>query len=228
MTNALSPNRIKFQSLPEKIRSWLTSDTATEKVISINKRFNISGDRVKIIPRTITRLVIGLISAENLVSEIQKELMVSLEEATKISSEIRNDILSPIADYLKSSQKINIDILPIVKKIAATSSQKQIAPVAKTDKVGPTSPFMLHEEEPAKPLPQSQTKESFSFHVPVDIKPAAKPAPARFGSSFEDALQKQPEKQMSKGGDDPKVVHYHSYRSFPKLVEEEPAKKVNR
>lgn len=241
----------KFKLLPEAMRNWLTSDKTTNAIIDINQRLNIYGEKLRVIPWTITRLSVGDLPPGQFVSEIQNKLAIPQSEAEKIAREIKEKILNPISFGLKNVSRIDIGIIPgatptsnelsvgmelrpLSQTVGTTPEPVvNLRPAVKTEPVKvpampkipgtEAKPFMLHEETVSKPLPQ-QNKESFSFHIPVNIPSTPRPAPAKFGSSFEDILKKPAEPNVATGGDNPKVVHYHAYRSLPKLTEKQPRK----
>ena len=63
--------KLPFETLPEPIRDWLTSDRATGIIISINQRENLVDEDIKIIPRLITQLVTGEVHPRNFTAELK-------------------------------------------------------------------------------------------------------------------------------------------------------------
>lgn len=234
---------LSFQELPEAIRTWLTSNEVTDVVVGLNKQFSVRGEKIKVISRIGTRLVIGAIKPEEFLIALKNELELPEGAVQEIAGRLKGEVFKPIADGLKNVIGVDIDKIPVQAKNINTPP-KQPAPRPIQDVIPVTSiapalpatnyklqadkkPFMLHEETPVTPLPAQPAgqRESFSFHVPINYKPETRPAPAKFGASFEEQIKKPaspPAPKPSFAGDKPKVVHYHSYRSFPFLTEKKP------
>ena len=109
-----------FSLLPEAIRTWLTSDLVVNSIIELNKRLSTRGGKIRIVPKMITRLVVGIIKPEQFVEELKNELQIPPEDVKKISAEIKGSILRPIAAALKNTQNIDIDKIPVEEIKPAT------------------------------------------------------------------------------------------------------------
>ena len=82
----------KFPELPEKIREWLTSERVTYTIIEINKKLDLFGNSLSVIPNLITRLVTQNLEPKNFIQELEDGLGLDGGQAVEISKEIVDTI----------------------------------------------------------------------------------------------------------------------------------------
>lgn len=93
----------KFIDLPEKVREWLTSERVTFTIIELNKKLDLIGNSLSVIPNLVTRLVTNNLEPKNFIQELEDGLGLDSEQAVEISKEIVEKILKPIDLQLKET-----------------------------------------------------------------------------------------------------------------------------
>lgn len=93
----------KFSELPEKIREWLTSERVTYMIIEMNKKLDLFGNSLSVIPNLITRLATKNLEPKNFIQELENGLGLDNEQAQEISREIVEKILRPVDLPLKET-----------------------------------------------------------------------------------------------------------------------------
>lgn len=92
-----------FMELPERVRDWLTSERVTYTIIEINKKLDLFGSLLTVIPNLITKLVTKNLDPKNFTKELEDGLGIDNEQAQGISREIVEKILRPIDLPLKET-----------------------------------------------------------------------------------------------------------------------------
>lgn len=92
-----------FLELPEKVRDWLTSERATYTIIEINKKLDLFGSLLSVIPNLITRLVTKNLDPRNFTKELGDGLGLDDDQAKQVTQEIVEKILRPIDLPLKEA-----------------------------------------------------------------------------------------------------------------------------
>gem|GEM_PF-3528376 len=106
-----------FKTLPEDVREWLASERATYSIIDLNKRLNITEERVKIIPRLILRLVTQDLDARDFVSTLAIKLNISDSAAKIITKEIETKILHQVEESLRVGAGVDVGMLHFGKEV---------------------------------------------------------------------------------------------------------------
>lgn len=168
----------RFLELPSRIKEWLTSERATFIVIEINKRLELVGEDLKIIPRLIARLVIKDLAPENFISELSKQLRIEGNAAETITQDIFQRILRPIDMFLKEinvfpelifgkGQKIPPQPLRIVPPIPPS-----VSPIPR-----PAPSIPLTSPRPTPPTPPTAPSTIPIVRVPINIMESKSPLP---------------------------------------------------
>lgn len=92
-----------FLELPERVRDWLTSERATYTIIEINKKLDLFGSLLSVIPNLITRLVTKNLDPKNFIKELGDGLGLDDDQAKQVTQEIVEKILRPIDLPLKEA-----------------------------------------------------------------------------------------------------------------------------
>ncbi|PIT92714.1 MAG: hypothetical protein COU08_00940 [Candidatus Harrisonbacteria bacterium CG10_big_fil_rev_8_21_14_0_10_42_17] len=110
MSQPTSAERIRsaFLELSEPVRDWLTSDRASALVIAMNKKLDLFGSDISVIPRLITRLVVGDIHPKNFPAMLAGELGIDFPQAQELAKEIDEEILRPIANQLRDEAEVEV------------------------------------------------------------------------------------------------------------------------
>ncbi len=168
-----------FSLLPEAIRVWLTSDQVVDTVTLLNDKNHIPPGKLRIIPRDITRLVVGIIQPKEFVDQLKKDLGLPVEITQKIAAEIKGKILNPIAVALKNTTGIDISFIPVeaiggekIPPIGAPTPAQPLQP-AQTPTSTPTSTVPVAPVQPGPEQPKARVI-SFSNNVAVS-RPAPTP-----------------------------------------------------
>lgn len=169
-----------FNELPEKIRDWLTSERATYAVVEINKKLEIFGEALRVIPGLITRLVVKQLEPKDFAGELSEKLGLSNAEAAETAREIFEKILKPIDLQLKEVGVFSGLIFarttqtppPPPTTSAPTTPTFQTPPIPSIQR--PVPP-LIQTQEAAHP-PQSQNPPSI-VKIPINVTTPRPPLP---------------------------------------------------
>ncbi|MBI1961013.1 MAG: hypothetical protein HYS43_01935 [Candidatus Liptonbacteria bacterium] len=91
----------QFDGLPKEIRTWLSSDRATQLVRGISSSLNLTKEESRrIVPRAILRLVTGDLAPQDFIDDVSIDFDISRSSARIIAEEIDKRILKPIDKQL--------------------------------------------------------------------------------------------------------------------------------
>lgn len=166
--------RKTFQNLPQPVQNWLTSDTVTAVIVDINRRLDLEGELLRILPTVILRLVVKDIKPENFIPELSKELDLDFSQASAVAKDVEEKILGKIETILRTN--VGIDTKLIYNAKPEILSPK-IQPPAPPAVIAPVTPPLT-----PKPAPPSVP--------PQPIKPA--PSAVQLGDQSFDGAQDKP------------------------------------
>ena len=89
-------DKTNFEDLPQGIRDWDSSLSATYLILEINKRLGVQEEKEDVISRLIYKLLVKEIKPENFINELSKELEINFQTAKSISEDIISKVLNPI------------------------------------------------------------------------------------------------------------------------------------
>jgi hypothetical protein len=174
--------RKSFESLPQPIKDWLTSEQTTLRIIEINKRVDVTGNTLSVIPKLILRLVIKDLNPRNFIDEIRRGLDVTDETAKTITQEIEQAILRPIAINLR--REVGIDINEIYSPPTVPTRPAPVPPMPtvttppvptpvppRPTPIPPTIPPASKPSTPPPPPPPPPIK------IPINVQPSKPPLP---------------------------------------------------
>ncbi len=98
----------KFQSLPEKIKEWLSSTEAFYTTEEIIQKFNIEFEKETVIPELVFRLCVKDLDPLDFIYELSQKLGAEFNQAKTIAEEIEEKILKPIKFDLRKDTDIDI------------------------------------------------------------------------------------------------------------------------
>lgn len=210
-----------FYLLPEAIKSWLTSDRVVEVIEHINQENQFFGERLPIIARDITRLVLAMTPPETFVKSLATDLKISEEKAGEVAAIIKDKILAPITIGLKTVQGVDIEKIntpkggvdslsqqkPSISAFAqtrrgsladstpATQSPKQTAPASAVPDLAP-------KQQPQRPdlksdTNQQTTEKPFMLHEEAPKQPSTESAGQAFRFELPHSSSGQPQKQAA-------------------------------
>ncbi len=165
----------EFKSLPEQVRSWLSSSVATTIISRINKRLGITDrDKMRIIPSSVLRIVLSDLLPDNLYGELLIQLNLNDVVATSLTKEIEETIFRPIELTLRN--QVGIDTKAILsgigRQLPSSSPQPIQTPVA--IRVEPTG----HPEAQPKDLEILRSTQNDSRNpAPASVNPPIRQIP---------------------------------------------------
>ena len=169
---------IPFATLQKGIRDWLQSDIVTDVIVLLNERYGAFGSEVRILPRLITRLAVGMTPPELFTKELGHYLAFMKEEDTyKLAFDIKSRIFKPIRAVLKSSYDIDTD--KIITTPPLSKSQPRVMKIetpvdSRPDVPAPLPAAPTAVRQPTPPAPKAHVMEI--QHV-VDLRRPAAQAP---------------------------------------------------
>jgi|SRR3989344_483917 len=94
------PLQHALQNVPRELKDWFGSESITYKISELNKRFNFTGGKIGVIPRSTLRLEVKDLSPKNFTETISNELGISPSSARGLAKEISQKILEPMKRQL--------------------------------------------------------------------------------------------------------------------------------
>jgi hypothetical protein len=134
-----------FQSLPEAIKTWLASDHCAIYVSEINKKLGLKGNRRRIIPTLVLRLVTQDLEPQDFIKELAGELNVSYPIAKSLTEEIEAKILHPIELGLRRDVGVDIKLIYFEETAEKSIPTAPITPKpspAPTPSISPFAPVI--------------------------------------------------------------------------------------
>lgn len=169
---------LAFQSLPDSIRQWLASDSTTLAVSEINNRLGLKGDKRRIIPSLILRLVVQDLDPMDFINDLSHELDISFENSKTLTQDIEAKILKNAETMLRNETGVDFSLVYFGKPGPKKSYEIPTVPVAPSPQPEPSSqppepaPINIAKQAPAAPLSEQEP-------APLTKIPEAKiPAPA--------------------------------------------------
>ena len=113
-----------YQSLPEQVRDWLSSDSVTFAIAETNTRLGLKEWRRRIIPTLVLRLIVQDIEPTDFINDLSRELNVSFQTAKAIAEDIETKVLKPIENELRREVGVDIKLIYFGKP----GSRNSVAP----------------------------------------------------------------------------------------------------
>src|SRR3989344_286811 len=154
---------IEFLDLSEPIRTWLASSEIVYVIVDINRKLNFKGEKMRVIPTLVLRLVLNDLPPENFVSELGDKLGLSFSAAKILAQEIEERVLRPIEVPLRN--EIGIDI----KAIYLNAEQSAPTPPSPAPSFSVERPVPIRTVTPPVPAPRP-------YVPPPPIPPVASPS----------------------------------------------------
>ena len=196
-TEAQTPQKgIPFATLQKGIQDWLKSDIVTDVIITLNERYGAFGSEVRILPRLITRVSVGMTPPELFTKELGHYLaFLEPADAARLAFEVKSRIFKPIHAALKAGYDIDTDKIitvvppatPVARtmKLESTPAPKPPTPPAvRQIPVAPRAPAVpqpkarimeiQHVIDLRKPSPQAASTPVKKVASPVPPAPAAR------------------------------------------------------
>lgn len=162
----------QFLELPEKVRDWLTSERVTYTIIEINKKLDLFGGLLTVIPNLITKLVTKNLDPKNFIKELRDGLGLDDDQAQQFGREIVEKILRPIDLPLKETG-VFIGLVYGTTRTAAPTTPTQPPPPPKPAvPIPPVTPAPTPPAPPTGAAPAPQV-----FKVPINITESKPPLP---------------------------------------------------
>ena len=162
-----------FESLAPGVRDWVTSSDASSIIIEINDRYKNDGGFAVVIPRLITRLLIGSLAVEEFHRALAYYLpLLNERQVADICLAIKNRILRPVGNSLFGLYAINLERLktaPVPFTLPVPSAR---VVVAEKTIVRPPVPASTPRSVPVAP-PQPKARIMEMSGNMVDLRRAA-------------------------------------------------------
>jgi hypothetical protein len=113
-----------YEKLPSELKEAIFSEETADSIWDICSRNGIEDERISAIAKYTGRVLMGLLSPNDLEDALKKELKVEKEAAKKISQEINRFILYPVKARLEELYKI--EIAPVAGTPVRPPSGKKI------------------------------------------------------------------------------------------------------
>ncbi len=107
---ALTPQQEILETVPQSIRSWLSSDTVIAFLQGLAKRLGLHRERARVLPFALFRLVIKDIHPAEFINTLSEELIIGHESARTIAAELVMHVLAPIKPAL-DAWGVNVDLV---------------------------------------------------------------------------------------------------------------------
>lgn len=171
----------RYQELPEDLKSAMMSVSSAEIVYEIGKRYNLDIEKIGILAEEVGYIMLGLVEADNFVSDIKKLLVLEEGPALEIAREVNNKIFLPVRETLKN---IYGDNFP--ENITATEPKPKEEPAGIISQAAARPPESLPvqtPEEPAEAALEEPEPEKTETEEPAPAPsavegPAPEPIPA--------------------------------------------------
>jgi len=104
----------KYQNLPEKIRDYFADETTINRLIVLEKKYQLSFDQINRLIRILRRILIREIKLADLPQALEKELILDNQTAEVFARELIEQIFKPIAEILRVfyNQPLSMDNKP--------------------------------------------------------------------------------------------------------------------
>ena len=161
-----------FNSLPRRIKEWLSSEPVSYLIHDINNRFDFKNEKVVIIPNLILYLVVKNLDPLNFLYELSQKLSINFDQAKKIAGEIEESILKPVKMDLRD---IGINIQMIQYGKPELQNIEKPAPSTLTSASTETVPLRPTVQASAMPhVPMQKSFKDFVIRKPGEVIPETK------------------------------------------------------
>lgn len=168
-----------FLELPEKVRDWLTSERVTYTIIEINKKLDLFGNLLTVIPNLITKLVTKNLDPKDFTKELEDGLGLDSEQAQQVTQEIVSKILRPIDLPLKETG-VFIGLIYALPSEALAKGGATTPSAPTPTSTQPTPPAPPRPQPPVLPSPAPQVPPIVKIPINVTTpKPPLPPIPPR-------------------------------------------------
>jgi hypothetical protein len=209
----------RFEKLPERVRTILTSPTIAKQINGLRERHELHIDSAGTLMEEVAFVLLGLTTPNNFVHELKKELDLPTETIEKIATEINDIVFKPIHDELvgKNLEKEGDERNALLKEIegedVSTPKDAPMLPkqflaektplpkndsVAENEKMPPTIPNNLPSLEHL-----DIAKEKLSENVALKREKEIVPPSAATPKELSAAANEEPLEKKSYGGQDP-------------------------
>ena len=156
-----------FDALPETIKDWMASDQVTVYISEINKKLGLKGEKRRVIPQLVIRLVLKDLEPTNFISELSQALSMNPQAAKALTQEIEQKIFNPIAQGLRRDVGVDVKLIHLGK---SGTGEEIPAPLIVEEEPGVPAPFSLQEKPEALPSPAIERGQK-----PLTVEPETEP-----------------------------------------------------
>lgn len=151
----------RYDSLPDKIRSVLDSESNVMAVGQICRQHHLDDERILMINQLITMILLGFVSANDFRQEVMDNLHLNYQHSNDIAKEVHEKIFAPIRGEIDKIYS------PSAKEIISQPEEKDNAPLTEIhkEKEGIVDLRIFEKKEIKKPK-----KEFKEFFQPVEDK----------------------------------------------------------
>lgn len=183
--------KITFDSLPEKIKEWLSSTQATYLIMEINRKLGFRDAKISVIPKMIVRLVTKKIEPINFINELSHELNIGFESARSITQDIEINIFRPIELDLRGDLDIDIKLFYFGKPGPQNQKESQTQELPDLESPAEVAPAPVAEFRNNPIPPQGPVVDLQSFRIKSD-RPLS---PLTFASGISSKSAPEPKKE---------------------------------
>lgn len=177
-----------FQSLPENIRDWATSDSTMFSISEINARLGLKEEKKRVIPSLVLRLITQNLDPQDFINELSYELGTSFQTAKSISQDIENSILKPVENELRKDVGVDVKLIYFGQPVARRPGAKEgsgfrvqgletAVPTSEVQKQMPPIPPLPPQSTPPAAVPiqtfEFKGEDPFILHQEGRIYPTA-------------------------------------------------------
>jgi hypothetical protein len=171
----------EFDDLPQGVRDWLGSNDVGVVIVELNKRNKVDGGGLVVIPRLITRLLVGMLDAQDLNQALTYYLPdLGPQQIADIALTVKTRILKPVASSLKGLygidiERIAIKPLPVGPTVRTMKLEAQPKPAAAAPPKPTGTPVQTASAAPKARV--MQMANVVDLRKPAPVQPAAAPRP---------------------------------------------------
>src|SRR3989344_498601 len=185
----------KLKSLPQDIQDAFFSDSVSQAILDIGKKYGLSIDKVGELGDEISDIMFGITPTGDFIKNLSERLGVDKEKARVIAEDVNQKIFQPIKASMRKVHGLPADsasVTPSVKEASPANIQAgkpeepktappaptTSAPAASSTYVIPSNPAVVHINPPTPDLPAGEAGKRSDFPGKSDLKEEGKMTPA--------------------------------------------------
>jgi len=152
-----------IEKLPQRLQDFLYSEDTGAVLLYFGKKYNLPDEKVRLLSKLITDIVLGIIPIASLAQEINSKITADLQSSMHMAQELYTEFLSPVMSEQTP--------LPIANIGTPNSPQANVGAVpAPQTTVAPIPP-----SAPPMPVPAVPSSIPTPMQEPISVAPTPKP-----------------------------------------------------